>query len=62
VSENGASKNILKKGDVITKIEGLEFSTKIQFQKELYDKTKGENVTLTIYRNNSYQEVIVTLN
>ena len=62
VSENGASKNILKKGDVITKIEGLEFSTKIQFQKELYDKTKGENVTLTVYRNNSYQEVIVTLN
>lgn len=62
VVENGASKNSLYKGDIITKIEGKSFTNKIQFQKELYDKNKGENVTLTIYRNNAYRDVTITLN
>ena len=62
VSTTGASKNILQDGDIITKIEGVSFTNKITFQKELYDKAKGENVTLTIYRNNTYQEVTITLN
>ena len=62
VAETGASKNSLYSGDIITKIEGVSFTNKIQFQKELYDKNKGENVTLTIYRNNNYLDITITLN
>lgn len=61
VSVDGASKNILQANDIITKINGIEFKTKHQFQKELFKVSAGEKVMLTICRNGIYSNVNITL-
>ena len=59
--EAGAAYNILQENDIITKINNIEFKTKIQFQKELYKYNKQETITLTVFRNNTYQNLNITL-
>ena len=61
VSVDGASKDIIEKDDIITKINGIEFQNKYQFQKELFNNGVGDTISLTIYRNGSYSNVNVTL-
>lgn len=61
VASNGASKDLLMSKDVITKINGKTITNKISFQKELYNYSKNEQVTLTLYRNGTYMDVSITL-
>ena len=61
VTDTGAANNILRPKDIITKINGIEFTHKTQFQKELFKYSKGETISLTIYRNNNYSTVNITL-
>lgn len=61
VSNDGASKGVIQSGDVITKINEVEFITKYQFQKELFNHGKGDSITLQVYRNNQYHTVNITL-
>lgn len=61
VSENTPAYNKLQENDIITKINDVECTTKIQFKKELYKYSKQETITLTIFRNNAYQTINITL-
>ena len=61
VSQTGASNNLLLTGDIITKINGIEFSNKIPFQKELFNYSKNESVTISIIRNNEPIDITITL-
>ena len=49
-------------GDVITKINGISFTTKIAFQKELYSHYINEPLSFEVYRNNEYITINSTLN
>jgi len=48
-------------GDVITKINGISFTTKTVFQKELYNHYIDETISFEIYRNNEYITINSTL-
>lgn len=61
VSPTGASNDLILPGDIITKINDIEFHTKFEFQKELYNYSQNETVKLTIYRNSSYIDINITL-
>lgn len=61
VSPTGASNNLIHPNDIITKINNVEFINKNEFQKELFNHSKGEKVTLTIYRNKQYHTFTITL-
>jgi S1-C subfamily serine protease len=47
--------------DIITKINGIEFTQKTQFQKELYNHYKNEPIEFTVYRNGTYIKINSTL-
>ena len=51
----------LKQGDIVTKIEGTEVSSVNELNKIKYNYNIGDTITLTIYRDNSEQEVKVVL-
>ena len=51
----------LKIGDVITKIDELELNKMCDLRSYIYTKKPGDEVTLTILRNNQEQQVKVTL-
>lgn len=56
-----ASKTNLKIGDVITKIDELELNKMCDLRSYIYTKRPGDEVTLTILRNNKEQQIKVTL-
>lgn len=56
-----ASKTSLKIGDVITKIDDLELNKMCDLRCYIYTKKPGEEVILTILRNNQEQQIKVTL-
>lgn len=56
-----ASKTNLKIGDVITKIDDLELNKMCDLRCYIYTKKPGDEVTLTILRNNQEQQIKVTL-
>ena len=55
------SKTSLKIGDVITKIDDLELNKMCDLRCYIYTKKPGDEVTLTILRNNQEQQIKVTL-
>lgn len=61
VSASSDAYGKIQKNDIITKINDVEFKVKTQFQKELYNHAKNDTVTLTVYRNNNYSTVEITL-
>ena len=61
VSETGAANGLVQVGDIITKINNKSFLTQYDFQAELYNTSKNNPVTLTVYRNGEYQNINVTL-
>lgn len=61
VSIDGASNNLLFENDIITKINGIEFTNRIQFQKELFNFSKNESVNLTIIRSTETINLTITL-
>lgn len=61
VVDSSASYQILLPGDIIIKINNIEFKTKTQFQKELYNYSKEETIALTVYRENTYINVNIVL-
>lgn len=56
-----ASKTNLKIGDVITKIDDLELNKMCDLRCYIYTKKPGDEVTLTIIRNNQEQQIKLTL-
>ena len=51
----------LKIGDIITKIDELELTKMCDLRSYIYTKKPGEEVTLTIFRNEKEQQIKVTL-
>jgi serine protease Do len=51
----------LASGDIITKINGVEVTTTAELNKEKNKCSIGDKVTLTVYSNNNYKDVTVTL-
>lgn len=56
-----ASKTNLKIGDIITKIDDLELNKMCDLRCYIYTKKPGDEVTLTILRNNQEQQIKLTL-
>jgi serine protease Do len=62
VLDNGAAKAAgVKKGDVITKIDGMEAISSPKFQELIGRKRPGETVVLTVNRDGATKEFSVTL-
>ncbi len=61
VAIESASYNIIQSNDIIVKINNIEFKNKAQFQKELLKHATGETIELTVYRNNEYKTINITL-
>ncbi|MBR3891322.1 MAG: serine protease [Bacilli bacterium] len=57
-----STNTLFKLNDVVTKINGIEFNSKIQFQKELFKHYKNEPIEFTVYRNGQYTTFNATLN
>ena len=57
----GASKSSLKKGDVITKIDGKNVDNLAYLKYLLYKHNIGDTIELTYYRNGSYNTTKVNL-
>jgi serine protease Do len=51
----------LKKGDVITAVNGTEVNTILEFKTQLYQHLPGDSVTLTVERDGSELQMTVTL-
>jgi serine protease Do len=51
----------LTSGDIITKINGVEVTTTTELNKEKNKCSIGDKITLTVYSNNNYKDVTVTL-
>ena len=62
ISTDGpAIKSGLKIGDIITKIDELEINKMSELRNYIYTKSPGDDVTLTINRNNKQYTINVTL-
>lgn len=59
--DSNAAKTGLKIGDVITKIDDLKLNKMCDLRCYIYTKKPGDEVSLTILRNNKEQQVKVTL-
>ena len=59
--DSNAAKTVLKIGDVITKIDDLKLNKMCDLRCYIYTKKPGNEVSLTILRNNKEQQVKVTL-
>ena len=59
--DSPVSKTGLKIGDIITKIDNLELTKMSDLRRYIYTKKPGEEVTLTILRNNKEQQIKITL-
>ena len=59
--DSNAAKTGLKIGDVITKIDDLKLNKMCDLRCYIYTKKPGDEVNLTILRNNKEQQVKVTL-
>lgn len=62
ITDNGAAKSAgLKKGDVITKIDGIDVKSEPKFREMIGRKRPGEDVKVTVNRDGSTKEYNVTL-
>ena len=62
ISENsGAYNSELRKGDVITAINGQSITTMQELNSIKNEKEIGDTITLTIYRSGEYMDVEITL-
>lgn len=61
VENSPASSAGLKKGDIITKIEGKEVKTVAELNRIKYEYKIGDTITLTILRNGKEEEIKITL-
>lgn len=59
--DSGASKSSLKKGDVITKLNGEKVENSAYLKYLLYKYKVGDTVELTYYRDGSYKTTKITL-
>ena len=59
--DSPVSKTGLKIGDIITKIDNLELTKMSDLRRYIYTKKPGEEVTLTILRNNKEQQIKIKL-
>jgi S1-C subfamily serine protease len=62
VPEDGAANDAgIKKGDVITKVDGIETRSEPKFRELIGRKRPGEKVNLTVNRNGNVKDYTVTL-
>lgn len=60
--DSPAAKTNLKIGDVITKIDNLELTKMCDLRSYIYTKKPGDEVNLTVYRENKEQQIKISLN
>ena len=61
ILDSPATKTQLNIGDIITKIDNLELEKMSDLRCYIYTKYPGEEVTLTVYRNNKEKQIKVVL-
>jgi serine protease Do len=62
VPEDGSAHNAgIRKGDVITKVDGIETRSEPKFRELIGRKRPGEKVTMTVNRKGSVKDYVVTL-
>lgn len=62
VTKNSSAENSdIKKGDIITKIDGKEINKMNELKEYIYTKNPGDEINLTILRNKNTMETKVTL-
>lgn len=61
VSQDSDSYNKIFINDIIVKINGIDIKNQPLFQKEIFKFAKDEIINITIYRNNEYQDINITL-
>lgn len=61
-SDGAAAKAGIKKGDVITKINGISVKSGLELTGQIATSSPGEKVNLTIFRDGKEKEYAVTLN
>jgi S1-C subfamily serine protease len=62
VTEDGAANKAgIKKGDVITKVDGIDTKSEPKFRELIGRKRPGERVVLTINRDGAIKDYAVTL-
>ncbi len=61
IKDSPAEKAGIKKGDIITKIEGKDVSSVDELNRVKYDYNIGDKVKLSVYRDNQEQEIEVEL-
>ncbi|AOV08363.1 SepM family pheromone-processing serine protease [Sporosarcina ureilytica] len=61
VLPKGASSNILEIGDIIHEIDGIKLSTSGEFVEHISEKQLGDEVQLTVERNEEMLDVVVAL-
>ena len=62
VTKNSSAENSsIKKGDIITKIDGKEINKMNELKEYIYTKNPGDEINLTILRNKNTIETKVTL-
>lgn len=59
--ESDAHKQGLKKGDIITKVDGVEIDSMATLDAEKNKHKPGEKITLTVFRNARYHDITITL-
>lgn len=57
-----STNSLFKTNDIVTEINDIEFKNKVQFQKELFNHYKNEEIEFTVYRNGQYITFNATLN
>ena len=62
LTQNGAATDAgIKKGDVITKIEGIEVNSRSELIERVAQYRPGDKITVIINRNNNFKTISVTL-
>lgn len=61
IAENSPAEEILKTGDILTEMNGVEITDEDALRQQLYEHAPGDEVTLSIIRNSETMEVSVIL-
>ena len=59
--ESDAHKQGLKKGDIITAVDGVDITSMAELDAEKNKNAPGDSITLTVYRNTKYIDITILL-
>ncbi len=61
VDEKGPCAQLLQENDIIVAVGNTQISSSSQLIRIIESAAEGQTLTLTVYRNNSYQEITITI-